>query len=273
MFVGAGVQVFFERDDARQHPAPGDFVTLADGRQFHYQLTGAAHDGPLVILEAGGGSLSPQWARVQEEVAEFTQVLSYDRAGMGWSEGVTKVGLQPDAPTTDLYDLLAALDMSGPYVFVGHSYGAVFVRMHAHATPEEVLGVVLVDPAHEEQFQRIPAMENQTQLTVIPHLARIGGRFVRDVVSPWFITQNTDLKDVPVRVFHAVDAEWPDAEVRNMQEELLDLSTDSVWAELPGDHFSILTRPHSTQEIAEAIRQLANVPAIQLSVHLDQREP
>ena len=87
------------------------------------------------------------------------------------------------------------------------------------------------------------------------------GRFVRDVVSPWFVSQETALNDVPVRIFAAADAVWPDAEVRNMQEELLALSTDARWAELPGDHFSILTRPHSTQAIAETIRQLARVPA------------
>ena len=41
---------------------------------------------PAVILESGLGSGRESWTRVLPEVAKFTRVLAYDRAGLGQSE-------------------------------------------------------------------------------------------------------------------------------------------------------------------------------------------
>ena len=41
---------------------------------------------PTVVLDAGLGGWSLDWALVQPVIASATRVCSYDRAGMGWSE-------------------------------------------------------------------------------------------------------------------------------------------------------------------------------------------
>lgn len=300
LVAGALTQVILEWRDGREHPAPGEYVTLEDGRRLHYQLAGTDNDGPLVVLEAGGGSFSPQWAWVQEQISEFAPVLSYDRAGLGWSDPAASTERPADAATTDLFELLAILELNGPRLLVGHSFGAVFARMHAHADPDQVLGAVLVDPAHEDQFERIPQMANQTQLTVMPYLARVGflrllgpfdelgdgmppdafdawqavayttryaaafrdeGRHVRDVVAPSLTGESTDLGDLPLVIFQAGDAEWPSDEVLHLQEELLHLSSDSRLEVMDGaDHSTILTQQHHALHIAEAIRELLEGP-------------
>jgi pimeloyl-ACP methyl ester carboxylesterase len=45
-----------------------------------------------------------------------------------------------------LHRALRRLDISGPMVLVGHSYGAFLVQIYAHRSPDETKGVVLIDP-------------------------------------------------------------------------------------------------------------------------------
>ncbi len=40
-------------------------------------------------------------------------------------------------------------------MLVGHSLGGLIVRLYAHQNPQDVAGLVLVDPMHEDQFERI----------------------------------------------------------------------------------------------------------------------
>ena len=49
----------------------------------------------------------------------------------------------------ELHALLEATKEPPPYVMVGQSIGGLLVRLYADAYPDEVAGVVLVDPTHE----------------------------------------------------------------------------------------------------------------------------
>jgi len=150
--VGAVLQSVAERRDAAAHPAPGERVTLPDGRQLHLQVAGEAHDGPTVILEGAAGASSAAWGWIAPAVAEHATVVAHDRAGLGWSDA------SPHEPSTDtaLADLRHALEargLSGPYLLIGHSLGAHHVRAFAAAHPDEVAGMVLIDPSHERAAQ------------------------------------------------------------------------------------------------------------------------
>lgn len=50
----------------------------------HLQSTGSG--SPTVVLDSGLGGGGLSWAPIQSEVAKFTRVISYDRAGLGWSD-------------------------------------------------------------------------------------------------------------------------------------------------------------------------------------------
>ena len=122
-----------------------------EGRLVRVQTAGledAARAAPVVVFEAGfmmNDGLSA-WTSVVGEVAEFVPVVAYDRAGIGGSEPDGEVPT-PRHVAENLHGLLDALNASPPYVLVGHSLGGIFIRMYAAHYPEEVAGLVYVDPA------------------------------------------------------------------------------------------------------------------------------
>ena len=129
-----------------EFPAPGQLVDV-DGYQMHIHCVG--EDSPTIILESGAGSFSTDWALIQPEVAKTNRVCVYDRAGYGWSER----SLQPQSAvelTSALHTLLNNSGIEGPYIMVGHSLGGLYVRLFQQQYPNEVVGMVLVDSAHEE---------------------------------------------------------------------------------------------------------------------------
>jgi pimeloyl-ACP methyl ester carboxylesterase len=143
--------------DMKRYPPPGQMIEV-ENHMLHLYCTGSG--SPTVILEAAATSSSLDWGYVQPEIAKLTRVCSYDRAGFGWSE----LG---DPPRTarraagELHTLLAAAGENGPFILVGASYGGHVVRVYAHDYPEEVSGLVLVDP-RPEKFLSIPYIRKQS---------------------------------------------------------------------------------------------------------------
>ena len=99
-------------------------------------------------------AVTADWARVQPALERTTQVVSYDRAGQGFSDP----GPLPRKPARTAADLKAALVEDGigpPYVLVGLSMGSFEVRHFAHQCPSEVVGMVLVDPSFDNMAKRL----------------------------------------------------------------------------------------------------------------------
>lgn len=173
--VGALYQASAESRDQRTYPPPGQRVEV-NGYGLHLHVMGAAQAGPTVVLDSGAGAFSPSWAWVQPEVARFAPVIAYDRPGLGWSNAPPK----PLDAQTLVEDLRAALQergLEGPYVLVGHSMGSLFVRTFAKLYPDEVAGMVLVDPRRYEVGETLPDQEGGTGegvLRLMPSAARLG---------------------------------------------------------------------------------------------------
>lgn len=132
---------------AGQTPAP-DIVPLRaelpDGR--HLVLYCVGTGSPTVIFDSGLGVGAQAWSRVQPEVARTTRACAFDRPGYGASDE----GPAPRDATRIVDDLKAGLQaagIAGPYVLVGHSMGGYDMRLFANLHPEDVVGMVLVDPS------------------------------------------------------------------------------------------------------------------------------
>jgi pimeloyl-ACP methyl ester carboxylesterase len=156
--VGATYQALASRSDLQRFPAPGRLIDVG-GHKLHLYESGS--EGPAVILESGISASSLNWRAVQSEIAKVARVCSYDRAGLGWSE-LCRQPCIPSALAAQLYSLLRAAGIPGPYVLVGHSFGALIVHAFAVEHPDETVGLVLVDPLDPAEWA--PLTEEQRKM-------------------------------------------------------------------------------------------------------------
>ena len=140
--LGALRESAAEAGDARAYPPPGRMVDVG-GHRLHINCVGTG--SPTVVIDAGWGDWSATWSSwVQPGVATSTRVCTYDRAGYGYSEP-GPLPRTAERVAQELHTLLQRADVPGPYVMVGHSLGGAHVRVFAHAYPDEVAGVVLIE--------------------------------------------------------------------------------------------------------------------------------
>jgi pimeloyl-ACP methyl ester carboxylesterase len=120
------------------------------GRRLHIDVRGQG--SPTVILEAGIAASSLSWSLVVTQVAEFTTVVTYDRAGFGWSDPAPH-GCTAIDSARDLALLIDEAEIHGPFVLVGHSFGGLIVRIFQQQNPAQVAGLVLVDAVSRNEWR------------------------------------------------------------------------------------------------------------------------
>lgn len=152
--LGALYQVYGSRKDARLYPPPGRLVDIGTHR-LHLLESGRPSALPTLVLEAGLMSTVLSWSNLQQELSESFHVVSYDRAGLGWSD----LGPMPrtaDRIVDELHTLLEKASIPPPYILVGHSFGGLTTPVFAAHFPNEVVGMVLVDPVAPSEWNPPP---------------------------------------------------------------------------------------------------------------------
>lgn len=254
---------------------PGEMFDVG-GRRMHALVTGELRDKKPVVLEAGLTAMSTCWHWVQKELSHMTKALSYDRAGLGWSDP----SLEPkDANTIakDLHRLLDAANFPKPFVLVGHSMGGIFSRAYASIYPGDVAGLTLIDASHPEQIERSPNIKRSLRrffrfLRATPFMNTFGidaGDFsssaphlratVREA-SEWFTSsaqvKDKNLGDVPLVAVTAPEKCMPGW--LEMQKELAQISTRGRHVFVDGaSHITILTHRDYARRVAHEALTLA----------------
>ena len=142
---------------------PQTLVSLADGRRLNLHDTGEG--SPTVILAAGLAGIALDWVLVQPHVANFARVVSFDHAGLGFSDE----GPYPrnsEAIVTDLRAALAATNIEPPYLLVGHSAGGMHMRRFAERHRGEVTGLVLIDSVSDDAVLRVGDLGQPAQRAI-----------------------------------------------------------------------------------------------------------
>src|ERR1700691_2180362 len=139
-----------EWKDKKTQPPLGRLAAVGDHKLHLLYKAGIA---PTIVIEQGAGEPSRLWWPVQDKIAEFASVCTYDRAGYGWSEPAA-AGRTIAERAEELHALLTNAAIPGPFILVAHSYGGFIVRCFARNHPNQTAGLVLVDTPEEAAFFR-----------------------------------------------------------------------------------------------------------------------
>jgi pimeloyl-ACP methyl ester carboxylesterase len=172
--LGAIYQAVASHLDARAAP-PGLRVDIG-GYRLHLDCRG--HGNPTVVVSPGVGVWSVQWSKIQEALAQNTRVCTYDRDGYGWSDSGPS-NTSAASAAKELHLLLEKAGESAPYVLVGESYGGYVARLFVANYRKDVAAAVLVESAHERQWDEIPEaktlmLQGRQQVKVALWLSWIG---------------------------------------------------------------------------------------------------
>lgn len=136
------------------YSAPQQLVAVDGARRLNLYCVGSGE--PDVVLEAGSGNGMVTWRFVQAEIASFTRVCAYDRAGLGFSDAAQRPSDVANM-ADDLSRLVAAAGVAKPFVLVGHSLGGATAVLYAATHPDDLAGVVLVEPAFAGDLHALQA--------------------------------------------------------------------------------------------------------------------
>jgi pimeloyl-ACP methyl ester carboxylesterase len=140
----------------REYKPTGEFSDVGYNR-IHFKSSGEG-DFTFVLI-SGLGETMNTWSEIERELQNRGQVFMYDRSGLGHSE----VGILPrsvDNIASELQTILEREKIKGPYILVGHSVGGFIARYFAKKYPEDVIGILLIDPYQEmgkKEFGEWPA--------------------------------------------------------------------------------------------------------------------
>ena len=116
------------------------------GGGHHIDVASAGSGGGATgVFEAGLGNDWTPWDEVASAVSRHARVFAYSRPGYGASDAPW-TPRNPAQIVEELRTLLADQGYAPPYLLVGHSMGGTYMELFAKAYPDEVVGLVLVDP-------------------------------------------------------------------------------------------------------------------------------
>jgi Predicted hydrolases or acyltransferases (alpha/beta hydrolase superfamily) len=113
----------------------GDFEV--NGHSLYMACVGTG--APTIVLEPGEGGTVSDMFDLQEKLGMRTTTCAYDRAQTGSSRSAQDI-------VNDLHALLDTAQVPGPYLLVGHSAGGMFVQLYARTYPDQVVGVLAMNP-------------------------------------------------------------------------------------------------------------------------------
>ena len=123
------------------------FMTV-NGKKIEVFISGLENNQPgkpVIVLENGMATKYDYWKNIINEVSNTSAVFSYNRPRIGESENDS---LPPTVEhiNSNLKSMLLEKGLNPPYLLVGHSFGGAYIRSFASKHPEEIAGLIFVDP-------------------------------------------------------------------------------------------------------------------------------
>lgn len=160
LFIGVIFQFVSSTIDQGQYKGKGGMYSIGNYRLF-VNAGGNGNSKYAVVFESDTGSAVGQWKGVKDQIDDSYRELSYDRAGIGFSDASTD-NLKFEDNVDNLRKILKSTGTMGPYILVGHGYGGLIMTEYAKKYPKDIIGVILVDSLMESD---IKSKEFQQSLT------------------------------------------------------------------------------------------------------------
>ncbi|EME44344.1 hypothetical protein DOTSEDRAFT_71996 [Dothistroma septosporum NZE10] len=142
----------------------GERIAVDDGKyEVHFACVGNAttdskgRKSPTILLESAEDPVEydlEHWAYAAMKNGTIDRYCYWDRPGYAWSDNAPSphsAGMSAD----NLAEALAISGEQGPWILVGAGYGSIVTRIFSARNFREVVGIMLVDPLHEDLLHRI----------------------------------------------------------------------------------------------------------------------
>jgi pimeloyl-ACP methyl ester carboxylesterase len=201
-------------------------VQTNSGGSVHYRCAGEGD--PTILMEAGGGAGTDEFAALLDPLAEKNRVCTYDRPGTGMSPDVPNHRRTLDDLCQVQDEVIEALAIAGPYVLLGQSFGGNIVIGCAERHPDRVAGLEVVEGYHDDpqQMRKWARDEGWTWQGNPEHVDGVD------------ISDELDVLDMPIGSFPVLVLSATDADPGNVhnQKHWLGLSPDSRQVVVEGGH-------------------------------------
>ncbi|ATE59270.1 alpha/beta fold hydrolase [Thauera sinica] len=107
---------------------------------------------PAIVLQAGLQDDRSSWDKLMPGLARENMVIAIDRPGRG-DNPATKAARDPCTIAAEQRALLRQAGVQPPYILVGHSLGGLYQYVYAKLYPDDVAGLVLLDPTHPRHWE------------------------------------------------------------------------------------------------------------------------
>jgi pimeloyl-ACP methyl ester carboxylesterase len=182
---------------------------------------------PSVVFIAGLGDSCETWNQIQDQTSEVVSTFSYDRAGVGRSEGTSVPRTCIDL-VNEMLGLLLAHDIKSPFILVGHSFGGLVARLCGSLYPDLVSGIVLVDgvPEYKElAYEKVltgTLLADNREYYENPLLNR---EQIDKVISYEQIAQHSQLYNIPLSIItrglpDQMEDTWPAQAILEIEQRL-----------------------------------------------------
>ncbi|SFB24668.1 Pimeloyl-ACP methyl ester carboxylesterase [Lentibacillus halodurans] len=223
-------------DKSQSSESPIGCFYNVEGRRLLLDRSGSG--SPSVVFIPAAGMVGLDYLNIHNKISQRTTSVIYDRAGTGWSDQV-KLPRSALEVTDELRSLLHTAGIPAPYLFVGHSLGGIYARRYAQRFPDEVAGMLLLEPPHEDFLTNTPKLKKR-------YIVQQGFTILRTL-----LTYKRSFRVL----FDQMFAKWPDS----IREPLIEYHLGTLSK-------TITERKNLNSEVYEEVRKGGKMPNIPLIV-------
>lgn len=144
MITGAAITASKMAAALADHPPPGVMVDV-NGTAIHVWCEGDANGKPAIVLMPGGYAQGLWMRHLQKSLSTDYRACLVDRPGLGYSEARSMPN-STERVVDEVHKAMAGAGEQYPVVMAGHSFGGLFAANFAAIHPDDVAGLILLDP-------------------------------------------------------------------------------------------------------------------------------